>query len=148
MRGVHGFMVMVALPALLALAHDIFLFVTRGGTVDTLQETLGADAEPGVKSLFATLGWIWTHYSKESYKWVVENTSETVWAYINALLTQKAFFVGLGFAGFFYVILGIMKIFGAGPFSESGKSFGSGNKRIDAVLNKKQKPSKFKYKRK
>lgn len=130
MRGVHLFMFVLALPALAALGHDIYLYYNN----------------PDMGFKFAALGFIWTNYHPESYKWTVEQTQPMgYWDSINSLLAQKAFFVGLAFAGIFYVLIGILKLLGVGAEKEL-KSF-SGNKRVDEMLGRK-KAGGFKYKRK
>ncbi len=130
MRGVHLFMFVVLIPALVALGHDCYLFYEN--------------QDRGF--MFAALGFIWTRYEPESYRWTVENLPD-YWPWINLLLEQKAFFAGLVFAGFFYVILGILKLCRAGPFAgETGKKFSTGN-RTDELMGRAGK-SDFKYKRK
>lgn len=132
MRGVHFFIFLVALPALAALGHDAYLFY--------LNQDKGFE--------MAALGFIWTKYHPDSYRWTVEATEPMgYWPYINLILAQKAALVGAAFAGFFYVILLILKILGLWPFNEPNLSGFSGNRRVDEVLGGK-KAGRFKYKRK
>lgn len=149
MRASHLLLFIVTLPFLAALGHDIYLFIINGGSVDVLQEsiqtTMDNSGEPGVKSLFATAGFIWTHYHPESYKWVFENIDEQSWAVINLILAQKAVVVGAVFAGFFYVLFFLASLFAK---KEGGMGSSSSRSRIDKVLNKKGKGGTLKYKRK
>ena len=62
MRGVHLFMFVVALPALAALGHDAYLFY--------MNQDKGFE--------LAALGFIWTKYEPESYRWTVEVTEPEV----------------------------------------------------------------------
>jgi hypothetical protein len=130
MRGIHFFMFLVALPAIAALGHDAYLYYIN---------------QPKPFDM-AALGFIWTSYEPDSYKWVVEQTQPLgYWPYINWILAQKAVFVGVAFAGFFYILIGILRLLGVGGEKEV-KNF-SGNRRVDEILsNKKQ--GGFKYKRK
>jgi hypothetical protein len=130
MRGIHFFMFLVALPAIAALGHDAYLYYIN---------------QPKPFDM-AALGFIWTNYEPDSYKWVVEQTQPLgYWPYINWILAQKAVFVGVAFAGFFYILIGILRLLGVGGEKEV-KNF-SGNRRVDEILsNKKQ--GGFKYKRK
>lgn len=131
MRGVHLFMFILALPALAALGHDAYLFY--------MNQDKGFE--------LAAAGFIWTKYHPESYRWTVEATSPDYWPYINEILAQKAVLVGAAFAGFFYVILGILKVLGVWPFAEEAVKTFSGNRRADEILGDK-KSARFKYKRK
>jgi hypothetical protein len=132
MRGVHLFMFVVALPLLAALGHDAYLFY--------MNQDKGFE--------LAALGFIWTKYEPESYRWTVEATEPMgYWPYINLILAQKAALVGAAFAGFFYVILLILKILGAWPFNEPNLANFTGNRRMDEIMGGK-KAGRFKYKRK
>ncbi|MGB4107447.1 MAG: hypothetical protein WBK55_06600 [Alphaproteobacteria bacterium] len=131
MNGVHLFMFVLALPALAALGHDAYLYYL----------------DQGMGFQFAALGFIWTKYHPESYRWTVEATSPDYWPYINEILAQKAVAVGAVFAGFFYVILGMLKILGVWPFNDGKVATFSGNRRTDEILSNK-KSGRFKYKRK
>ena len=132
MQGVQLFMFVVALPALVALGHDGYLYFTN----------------PDMGFEFAALGFIWTKYHPDSYKWVVEQTEPLgYWPYINWVLAQSAVAVGAAIAGFFYVILGFLKMAGAWPFGENESKNFTGNRRIDELMGRK-KGSGFKYNRK
>ncbi len=132
MRGVHLFMFVLALPALVALGHDAWLYYQN--------QDMGFQ--------FAALGFIWTKYHPESYRWAVETTEPAgYWPYINEILAQKAVVVGAVFAGFFYVIFGILKALGVWPFNEETVQTFSGSRRTGEILGDK-KTARFKYKRK
>jgi hypothetical protein len=147
MRGVTMFLFLVTIPALIALGHDLYLFYADNGMNSVAADVSQQIEDKGATSFFATLGWIWTHYSPDSYKWAVENTEPDIWAYINTALSWKAFFTGLGFAAFFFVLIGIMKVFRLGPFSERTLKGHTGSRRSDEILGKKA-TGQFKYKRK
>lgn len=145
MRGVHFFMLLVLVPAILALGHDIFLF-TQNGSVNELTTTI-QDQDEGVRTLFSDLGFVWTEYHPESYKQTVEALEPEQWAKINKVLAHKAVLVGLAFAGMFYVLLFILKLFGAWPFRGTQGERIAANKSVDDIL-KKGSGKKMKYKRK
>lgn len=101
---------LILTPAFIALGHDMYLFYNE-------------HLNPGVFSFellkekfkFSALGFIWTTYAEESYKAVFRTTDPKIWKIIDTILTLKAFYVGLGFAGFMMIIFFIMKLFGKGP---------------------------------
>ncbi|MCB1720174.1 MAG: hypothetical protein H6860_06380 [Rhodospirillales bacterium] len=128
---------LLLIPAFIALGHDFYLFYNE-------------HLNPGIFSIdllkkefkFSALGFIWTTYDEASYKSVVENTAPETWATIDSLLTIRAFYAGLAFAGVFITFFLILKLFGKGPFaneeavytekSSKGVSFraGSQNKKM------------------
>ncbi len=118
MRGVHLFILLIALPALAALGHDIYLFYSDHGITSIVADVNKTIADKGPLSMFATLGFIWTQYHPESYKLAAQGLDQESWEVVNALLAQKAIFVSVVFAGFFYVPLLIMKTLGTWPFKE------------------------------
>lgn len=117
MRGVSLFMLIVALPALAALGHDIWLFYDNYGLGSIQRDLETILQEKGASSLFAALGFIWTQYCPDSYAWTVENTAPETWALISEFLTYKAFFVAAAFAGAVYILLGLLKLLGVWPFA-------------------------------
>jgi hypothetical protein len=108
---------LLLIPALIALGHDIYLFYTNF-------------LNPGMFSIdllmkefkFSALGFIWTTYDVESYKMAVQTMEPKDWKQLDAFLTLKAFHVGLAFAGLFVVLFSILKIFGKGPFAGEKES--------------------------
>ena len=105
------------IPALIALGHDIYLFYTNF-------------LNPGMFSIdllmkefkFSALGFIWTTYDVESYKMAVQSMAPADWAKLDKFLTLKAFYVGLTFTGIFILLFAILKIFGKGPFAGEQES--------------------------
>ncbi|MCB1562501.1 MAG: hypothetical protein KDJ75_02910 [Alphaproteobacteria bacterium] len=146
MQGVRLFMFVVAIPALVALGHDIYLFVVNYG-LDSLPDSLIAN-EKGAGTHFASLGFIWTEYAPESYAFVVRSVAPESWAIIDSLLTIKAFVAGLLFAGFFYFILGILRVLHLWPFAESGGRVYSSGRATDSGFKKSRSSGQLKYKRK
>jgi len=149
MRGLP-LILLLLIPAFIALGHDIYLFYIheieplRVVTFDALLRLLQE------KWKFAALGYIWTTYDVESYKLTVESTSKEDWAVLDWLLTFKAFFVGLGFAGIFLVPFGLMALFGKGPLASEGGSgvvYGGKDKKSNP-LKKRDETNQYKYKRK
>ena len=115
MRGLP-IIILLLIPAFIALGHDCYLFY---------QEHLN----PGVLSLdlivekfkFSALGYIWTTYDVESYKNAVGSLEADQWSLLDYILTFKAFYVGLGFAGIFILLFAILALFGRGPFTSAAQ---------------------------
>ncbi|MCF8495970.1 MAG: hypothetical protein K9G62_04800 [Alphaproteobacteria bacterium] len=101
MRGVHIFMFIAALPALAALGHDAFLY----------------SQNPDRGFMLSALGFLWTHYHPESYKWAAETLPQDQWTILNRILAYKAVAVGAAFAGVFYILLALLRILGVWPYS-------------------------------
>lgn len=145
MRGVHLFMFIVALPALVALGHDIYLFIVNYGP-ESLPDSVIAN-EKGLGTHFATLGFIWTEYAPETYETVVESVTPETWALIDLLLTQKALLAGLVFAGFFYLVLGILRLFHLWPFPpREGRAHSAGHGKAENFGRKRSSPLKYRRK--
>lgn len=148
MRTVHFLLILVLIPALVALGHDIFLFYEQYG-IDNVWEDLNQRAEDkGWTSFFASLGYIWTRYHEDSYRMTVEVTAPEDWAYINALLTQKAFFMGLAFAGFWYALTFILKLLSVGSSERKIKDSGRHSRVKELMGRNKIGGGGMKYKRK
>lgn len=130
MRGVSLFMVIVALPALAALGFDCYLYYMH----------------PEAGFMLSTPGYIWTHYHPDSYKWTVENTDAQTWAIIDLILAEKTVTIAIAFAGFFYIIIGIMRLLRLGRFRDTSRVY-SGTSRVDELMNR-SKTTQYKYKRK
>ena len=119
MPGIIIFILLI--PALAALGHDCYLFYAEYGyqgnfSLDFLEE----------KFKFSALGYLWTTYDIDSYKMAVEMTAPDNWAIIDKVLTIKAFYAGLGFAGFWIVVFLLLSFIGKGPFASSKMSGGGG----------------------
>ena len=138
-----GVIILLLIPALIALGHDFYLFYINHlnpgvFTMDLLKEEFK----------FSALGFIWTSYEVESYKSVVKSADQETWSTIDTILTWKAFYVGLAFAGIMTVLFLILKIFGVGPFaSEEQESFVASSKK-DVSFRAGSQSKKMNYKRK
>jgi len=151
MRGIHLLLFVVTLPVVAALGHDIYLFyINEGleGVPDLLQGETPNDK--GFLSLFASLGFVWTRYHPESYKMAVQSLDKDTWAIINMILAQKAFFVGLAFAGIFYIIALILKVIGLGGGNDGWNTVSKQDKGDgeDLRVLSRDKEKQYKYKRK
>lgn len=103
MRGLSALLLIVTLPLLAAIGHDLYLFYEN--------QFQGAPVPPaGWMGYLSALGFIWTRYSPESYTWVAESTPTNVWAVLNALLTIKAVFVTAAFAAIFYIAVAVIAL--------------------------------------
>ncbi len=132
-RGLAYFLIF--LPAIIAVCHDFYLF-TENSRVEDIEKAI-MEGEPPVVAFFADLGFIWTKYHQESYRWVASSLPEDQWAIINFFLTQKAFFVGIGLGVLAYILEFILTWLGlfSGSASDSNKPVS------------KAKGKRFKYKR-
>jgi hypothetical protein len=119
MSGVRLFMFILALPALAVLGHDAYLFY--------LNQSQGF--------MLSATGFLWTRYHPESFTLVKDSVEPQTWENIAFILEQKALFVALGFAFFFYFIIAILQLLRVGPFRRERSSF-SGNARLDDVLGR------------
>lgn len=110
----------LALPALAALGHDIYMAYNNTQLAVTERFYL------------SDLGWLWVNYHPETYNWALENTDEVVWnGIVDPVLQGSAFYVlGAPFAAFVVILL-FLKIFGLGPFEGQGLRFslGGGSRR-------------------
>ncbi|MGQ0527737.1 MAG: hypothetical protein ACT4OY_06905 [Alphaproteobacteria bacterium] len=106
MSGVRLFMFILAIPALTVIAHDAYLFYLN----------------PPQDFMLSATGFLWTKYSPDSFLWVKNAVDEDTWGEINFVLQQKALFVAVAFAFFFYFILALLQLFRIWPFRRNEKS--------------------------
>lgn len=128
--------ILLLIPAFIALGHDFYLFYIQHLNPGVFSTNLLME-----KFKFSALGFIWTNYESESFKAVVKSTDTQTWTTIDTILTWKAFYVGLAFAGFFIFLFLILKLFGKGPFVSEGtiskrQSRGSGSIRAGSKSEK------------
>lgn len=147
MSTVRLLLILALFPALTALGHDMYLFYEQHGVNSIIADAQQAAEEKGWTSMFASLGYIWTRYSEESYRATAEIMPPEDWARINTLLAQKAFFVGLAFAGFWYVLAFILKLLGFGSGDRKVSVTTGRQSRINELMGRK-KTTSSKYKRK
>jgi len=126
MRQVRFFMFLVALPALLGLGYDAYMWYAQGQGAFT----------------FYTPAYIWAHYDPASLNWVGTQLDPKMRPWLDFILNHKTAEDGAAFAGFFYVILLIMRIFKWGPFSIDRYDTRT---RVEKILGKE--PQQFKFKR-
>lgn len=134
---------LLLIPAMIALGHDFYLFYNE-------------HLNPGVFSLdllkkefkFSALGYIWTTYGTESYRTTVESMPPEDWAKIDKILTFKAFYVALGFAGIFTALFAVLALFGKGPFVTEGGGSAKRKKEEPTSFRSGSQSKKMQYKRK
>lgn len=143
MRGMT-LLLIALLPALAALGHDLYLFYDNYG-IDNIQGDAQQQVEDkGAFSFFASLGFIWTRYSPETYKMAAENMNEQSWALLSRFLTHKAVAVALALAGFIMMMAFLLRLLGVG-------GEGGGSKQMDShelPFHSRNKRGHMKYKRK
>lgn len=112
MRGIHFFLLIVTLPVLIALGHDLYLFYVaqdQGLNMDLVTKIYTED-RPARQFDFAALGFIWTKYSPDTYALMAESFEPSEWANIQELLKLKAVYVFGAFAVLMYIIAFLFKI--------------------------------------
>ena len=123
MRFPFPLILVLLIPAMIALGHDIFLFFNNHVN-DPLMVSTGLIEE---KFKFSAFGFIWTNYEPESYRATARSMSPESWAMLDKFLTIKAFFAGLYFAGGIIAIMMVLAFFKIGPMAgEKDKVFKSG----------------------
>ena len=133
------------IPALIALGHDIYLFMDQH-VPNTAVLSLDLIKE---KFKFSAFGFIWTHYNPESYKATAAGLDPDSWAALDSFLTIKAFFAGLTFAGVIIAIMVFFALFGIGPMAgEGGRVYSGKKKDKNAPTRIGKKSGKMEYKRK
>lgn len=143
MRGLP-FVLLLLVPALIALGHDVYLFYVnyaepQGFSVDLLLKEFK----------FSAFGFIWTTYDEESYKNFVSGADPETWASVDYLLTFKAFHTGLVFAGVLTALFLALSLFGIGPLAtEGGRIYASDKKKTEISFRSGQGNKKMTYKRK
>jgi len=136
MRGISILCFLLAVPALAALGHDIYIVYQ--------------DQDFTKAMMFSDVGFLWTEYGPESYKWAQSNLSKETWdGILTPLLEQTTVLVAAAPALLVYGILLFLKIFNMPPFSDGTKTFGGSRKRGSFSFSGGDKSQgKFKYKRK
>ena len=133
MNGIFLLCFILAIPAFVALGHDIYLTYQEQDFTKTM--------------MFSDVGYLWTTYSPETYAWAKENFEPGTWdAFLTPLLEQTTVLVALVPSIVAFIIAMLLKTLGLPPFAaaRAGKttgknfSFGSGDRQ----------QGKFKYKRK
>lgn len=136
MRGLSVVCFLVALPFLAVLGHDVYV---------TYQ-----DQDLTREMMFSNLGYLWTSYGPESYKWAQDNIDKATWDSILVPVLKVRSVLATGVpAALFYALLGILKLLNLPPFSDGTRRFGHGPKKAGFSF-KSTDPEKgrFKYKRK
>lgn len=137
MRGVTLLCLLLAVPFLAALGHDIYVTYEEQDFTQPLK--------------LSALGYLWVHYGPESYKWAESNIDTGTWEIIQTwLLEQKTVLVAAVPALVIYALLLILKLFNLPPFSDGASALsGKKPKGNDFTFASGQKQKKFfKYKRK
>ena len=98
----------LALPALAALGHDIWL-------------AYGKEFDYTKPIRLSNLGWLWQVYHGETYEWARENINPDSWKnLVEPLLLQKSVIVGLFPVAIYVAFKAVTWIFGLGEFQGRG----------------------------
>ncbi len=136
MRGLTILCFLLALPALAALGHDIYI---------TYQ-----DQDYTRAMMFSDVGFLWVEYWPEGYKWAQDNIDQEYWdGFLTPLLEQTTVIVAAAPAVLVYILLLFLKLFNLPPFSDGTKTFGKyGKKGAFSFSGGDKSKGKFRYKRK
>jgi hypothetical protein len=144
MRGLLLFLCFLfTLPFLAAAGHDIW---------HAMNDKNGLDFSKPFP--FSALGWIWKTYDLDDMKMAKDMIEPEFWKeYITPLLEAKSVIVTAVPMLFFYILTGLLKLFGLPPFQGEGvfshrMSMGKGKGGKDFTFDKIKKSKKVKYKRK
>ena len=134
MRGIGLLCFVLSLPAFAALGHDLYV---------TYQ-----DQDFLKPMMFSNIGYIWTHYSPETYIWAMKNISPDIWTgFVAPFLRFYTVLAAAAPAVLVFVVAGTLKIFNLPPFREI--SVGRGFKKGQfGFKNADPSKSRIKYKRK
>ena len=138
MRGVYLICILLALPFLAAIGHDIYLAVNVEEL--TVKEPTLSD-----------LGWLWVNYHPPSYNWALANTDPQVWQnYVAPLLRQTAVVVTGVPAATLYAVLFVLRLFAFWPFTDATPVFGKRARlqKGKGAFGRKTPAGRMKYKRK
>ena len=139
--GIIFFCVLIALPALAALGHDVYLAYI--------------DMEAGKPDPFklSALGWIWTTYNMDSYQYARDFIDKQTWShFMEPLLEKNALYVAGIPALVIYGLLIVLRLLHLWPFNDAPAMFsGKKNKNedsfaFDADIDNKKKGMKYKRK--
>ena len=109
------------IPALLALSHDVFLFVSS--------YVLGPEAEAVsvamLKERFhlSSFGFIWTEYGEGSYRETVRSMNPETWKTIDGYLTYTAFYTFVVAGVVLSVLCVVLGFIGVGPCRNKDKKY-------------------------
>jgi hypothetical protein len=91
------------------------------------------------------VGWVWLHYSKDSYDWARENLSADFWSgFLDPLLSQKTVLIASAPLAVLLIVTGVTK---ASGYMQRIALMGTGDKIGKSNPTLKKKTQSFKYKR-
>lgn len=131
--------VLLFIPALLALGHDLYLSIY----VENFKN--------GIR--YSDYGFILLQYFPKYHQSLLIETPQQYSYYLNFILQQKAFIVFVCYGFIMPILMGLqygllsLLFGGKNVFYSQGPSYGA-NSRVDKILNRNQTSEKFKYKRK
>ncbi len=105
MIGVQIFAILILLPLLAALGHDAYLYYENGMVVFKL----------------TSVGFLWTTYSPDTFKWAVDTFDQNIWDVLNMILPQKAVYVSAVLPAVFYPVFLLLFLFGIWPFDSADR---------------------------
>lgn len=110
------FLFLIFLPVFMALGHDVFLFFTANNDIALDVQAISRlyhEDRPGRGFSFASLGYIWTTYSPETFRMATDSFTPEEWAGIRKFLSFKAVIVAAAFSFLIYIFVLIGRLFGS-----------------------------------
>ncbi len=103
---------LVAVPAIIALGHDFYLFYMVNEDVAKTMDvaaltSLYTENKPGRGFNFSSFGFIWTHYAPDNFRDIFQSGDAGMWAHVRPYLSWEAFPTFGGFAGAIYALTGL-----------------------------------------
>ncbi|HRQ60922.1 MAG TPA: hypothetical protein PLO23_05360 [Alphaproteobacteria bacterium] len=115
-EGLGLILFLVALPALIALGHDIYLFYLVNEELANDMDfaalsALYAEDTPGRGFNFASFGFLWTHYAPDHFREFQASLDQADWDAIRPYLRWEAFPTFGIFAAVIYVLVALKSLF-------------------------------------
>ena len=142
-NGVKTFLVILTIPLILAISHDVYLnFFSDSNKLEKIQRL---DVDPN-KFKMSELGWVWITYSKNTYELARNSISKNNWQdFIAPALKMKTITISVApiIAGLIFTIFTWM--LGIWPFAHLNRFKKTKNQ---PSIYSKPKSEKIKYNRK
>ncbi|MCD8570386.1 MAG: hypothetical protein LRY76_02435 [Alphaproteobacteria bacterium] len=112
-EGLGLILFIVAIPALIALGHDFYLFYLVNEELAKDMDfaaltALYSDDTPGRGFNFASFGFLWTHYAPDNFRSVMDSLDQGTKEAILPYLRWEAFPTFGIFAGAVYALVGLI----------------------------------------
>lgn len=112
-EGLGVILFVIAIPALIALGHDFYLFyLVNQDTANDLNiaqlTALYTQDTPGRSFHFASFGFLWTHYAPDNFRDTAQSIGPESWNALRPYLSWQAFPTLGIFAAGVYALVGLV----------------------------------------